>query len=74
MTVLVFGQIAELCGSPTLTAEAPDTDTLDTVLKSRYPGLAGLTYVIAVDQKTVRANTPLHSSSVVALLPPFSGG
>jgi molybdopterin synthase sulfur carrier subunit len=74
MTILAFGQIAELLGSPTLTAEAPDTDALHAVLRNRYPGLANLTYVIAVDQKTIQANTPLHSSSVVALLPPFSGG
>lgn len=75
MTVLAFGQIAELCGSPAFeVATTPDTDALDVLLRDRYPGLRGLTYAIAVDQKTIGGNTPLHPSSVVALLPPFSGG
>jgi molybdopterin synthase sulfur carrier subunit len=74
MTILAFGQIAELCGSTQWESDVPDTDTLDTLLKDRYPRLRGRTYVMAVDRKTIHGNTPLHSSSVVALLPPFSGG
>jgi molybdopterin synthase sulfur carrier subunit len=74
MTILAFGQIAEFCGSPRLEADAPDTDTLYTLLQARYPALRDRTYVIAVDRKTIGGNTPLNSSSVVALLPPFSGG
>ena len=74
MTILAFGQIAELCGSPRLEADVPDTDALQTLLQARFPALHDRSYAIAVDQKTIQRNTPLHSSSVVALLPPFSGG
>ena len=74
MTILTFGQIAELCGNPRLEADVPDTDALQALLQAQFPALRDRTYVIAVDQKTIQRNTPLHSSSVVALLPPFSGG
>jgi molybdopterin synthase sulfur carrier subunit len=74
MTILAFGQIAELCGRPQLEADVSDTDALRALLQERYPALRDRTYVIAVDRKTIGGNTPLTSSSVVALLPPFSGG
>jgi sulfur-carrier protein len=74
MTILAFGQIADLCGSAHLEADVPDTDALRALLQERYPTLRDRTYIIAVDRKTIGDNTLLHSSSVVALLPPFSGG
>ena len=75
MTVLTFGQVADVCGAGPLQVEPlPDTEALEAFLRGRFPGLKGLTYVFAVDQKTIAGNTPLHPSSVVAVLPPFSGG
>ncbi|HTJ10605.1 MAG TPA: MoaD/ThiS family protein [Dinghuibacter sp.] len=75
MTVLTFGRIVDICGAGVLdVAPQPDTDSLEAHLHGRYPELKGLTYVLAVDQKTITGNTPLHPSSVVAVLPPFSGG
>jgi molybdopterin synthase sulfur carrier subunit len=74
ITVLSFGQIADLTGPTLEIRDASDTDTLEALLRQRFPGLRGMSYVVAVDKKTIRENTPLHSSSVVALLPPFSGG
>lgn len=75
MTVLLFGQIADLTGSPSLEIDpVPDTDALNRLLQDRFPGLSQKKYVIAVDKKTIRENTPLGNASVVALLPPFSGG
>ena len=74
--VLSFGQIADLTG-PTL-ENRERCQTPNTLGSSCYgsvsPGSGSMTYVVAVDKKTIRENTPLHSSSVVALLPPFSGG
>jgi len=79
--VLTFGQIADITGSTALGTDAlpdigalPDTDALNAWLHERYPRLQHLKYMIAVDKRSVRENTPLSSHSVVALLPPFSGG
>lgn len=74
MTILTFGQITELCGGTRLEADAPDTDSLHALLQERYPALCDRMYAIAVDQQIISDNTRLYSSSVVALLPPFSGG
>jgi len=75
MIVLSFGQITDITGHTSLVVEPlPDTDTLNAFLQTRYPDLRQKKYVIAVDKKVIRENTPLHAASVVALLPPFSGG
>jgi molybdopterin synthase sulfur carrier subunit len=75
MIVLTFGQITDVTGSPSLEVDpTPDTDALNILLEGLYPGLGQKKYIIAVDKKTILGNTPLSSSSVVALLPPFSGG
>lgn len=75
MTVLTFGRIVDVCGAGALeVAPLPDTDAVLAYLHGRYPELKGMTYVLAVDQKTITGNTPLNPSSVVAVLPPFSGG
>ena len=75
ITVLAFGQIVDLTRCPILSMEeVPDTDSLRAILLEQYPALSTLPYVIAVDKKAISANTPLSPSSVVALLPPFSGG
>jgi molybdopterin synthase sulfur carrier subunit len=39
-----------------------------------YPSLADAKYLIAVDKQTVTGNTILKEGSMIALLPPFSGG
>jgi molybdopterin synthase sulfur carrier subunit len=75
MIVLTFGQITDVTGSPSLEIDpVPDTDALNVLLHGLYPGLRQKKYVIAVDKQTIRENTPLSPASVVALLPPFSGG
>jgi molybdopterin converting factor small subunit len=43
-------------------------------LNKRYPELAATKYVIAVDKQVITENTVLSKKSMVALLPPFSGG
>jgi len=51
-----------------------DTNGLVKELHLLYPALADSKYVIAVDKKVVKENTRLSGKSIVALLPPFSGG
>jgi molybdopterin synthase sulfur carrier subunit len=75
MIVLTFGQITDVTGSPSLEIDpVPDTDALNALLQGRYPGLRQKKYVMAVDKKTIPGNTPLNPASIIALLPPFSGG
>jgi molybdopterin synthase sulfur carrier subunit len=43
-------------------------------LHRTYPALAESKYVIAVNKQVITSNTSLDENSVVALLPPYSGG
>lgn len=73
--VMLFGRLMDATGGKQVTVrDVKDTDQLLQQLKSTYPGLVGLPYLIAVDQNIVSANTPLKDGSVVALMPPYSGG
>lgn len=73
--ILAFGQIAELVGaSEFLVADVPDTDALKAWLANNYPAIQNIAFAISVGKKKVVENTALSSYSVVALLPPFSGG
>jgi molybdopterin synthase sulfur carrier subunit len=72
--VILFGKLSEIAGSPVSLNDVSDTDGLVKALHKNYPALAGTKYVIAVDKQVVDGNTVLHNNSIVALLPPFSGG
>jgi sulfur-carrier protein len=74
MRVILFGRLAEIAGSPVVVNDAADTDSLMKDLQKAYPALAESKYMIAVDKQVVNSNTLLNENSVVALLPPFSGG
>jgi molybdopterin synthase sulfur carrier subunit len=74
ISVLPFGQIAEITGAEAFQLVAADTDEIQRVLADRFPELHRKHYAIAVDKVIVKSNTPINSNSVIALLPPFSGG
>lgn len=69
----MFGKLAEIAGN-SVSVDAQDTDSLVTILHKDYPALATTKYIIAVDKQIIRGKTLLNNNSVVALLPPFSGG
>ena len=72
---MIFGQLTDIVNSHELKfTDISDTNSLVSELNSRYPLLAGSKYVMAVNKQTVTANTVLNEDSIVALLPPFSGG
>ena len=50
------------------------SEDLKEVLLSRFPGLADIVFNIAVDTVIIEEDTRLKPGSIVALLPPFSGG
>lgn len=75
ITVLFFGPLAEHtgCGSLQLAAH-PDTASLQQSLVEKFPALAVRQFALAVNKTIIHQNTALQEGSVVALLPPFSGG
>ena len=74
MTIISFGQIAELLSNKITIDTVSDTDTLKNRLEVEFPALLTIKYAIAVDKKIVSNNTVIKETSEVALLPPFSGG
>ena len=72
--IILFGKLAEIAGNSVSVNNVADTDSLVDSLNKRYPELATTKYVIAVDKQVITENTVLNKKSMVALLPPFSGG
>jgi len=72
--IILFGKLADIAGSSVSVDNVPDTDSLVDSLNQRYPELSTTKYVIAVDKQVIKENTALNKKSMVALLPPFSGG
>ncbi|NCU03947.1 MAG: MoaD/ThiS family protein [Chitinophagaceae bacterium] len=74
ITVLFFGKLVEIAGVKTEMPLVSSTDELLDQLRLQFPALAAEKYIVAVDKKTITANTSLTDNCTVALLPPFSGG
>jgi molybdopterin synthase sulfur carrier subunit len=74
LNIIIFGRLTDIAGSSLTLENVADTNNLVKELHILYPGLADAKYVIAVDKKVVNENTTLTENSIVALLPPFSGG
>lgn len=73
--ILFFGQLADLAGtSEIIIDQVNDTDALIIKLQQQFPLLGESKYIIAVNNKAISTNTALNNNSIVALLPPFSGG
>ena len=74
MHIIFFGRLADIAGNSVFVHDVADTDSLINALQNTYPALAEAKYVIAVNKQVITSNTLLNENSVVALLPPFSGG
>ena len=74
LKIILFGKLADIAGASVSVDNVVDTDSLVNSLNERYPELANTKYVIAVDKQLIKENTVLNKKSMVALLPPFSGG
>ena len=73
--IKIFGQLTDIFKSHELTInDIADTNSLVSELNKRYPSLSASRYIMAVNKKTITGNTVLNDDSIVALLPPFSGG
>jgi len=74
INIIIFGQLCELLGEKLILDDISDTNSLTETLIKRFPQLADVKYMIAVNKKVVTGNISLTNNSTVALLPPFSGG
>jgi sulfur-carrier protein len=74
LQIILFGRLVDIAGSSVFVNGVADTDSLINALHKAYPTLAETKYVVAVDKRVITSNTLLNERSVVALLPPFSGG
>ena len=73
--IMIFGQLTDIINTSTLTlTDIVDTNSLVNELNKLYPALVGSNYIMAVNKQTIATNTILKEDSIVALLPPFSGG
>jgi len=73
--IMLFGQLTDIAGNnKMLLHDVSDTDELVQAVNTLYPAMAGIKYIIAVNKKTIHANTILNETTSVALLPAFSGG
>jgi molybdopterin converting factor small subunit len=74
VNIIIFGRLTDIAGNSLTLENVSDTKALVKELHILYPALADAKYVIAVNKKVVNENTTLTENSIVALLPPFSGG
>ena len=74
VNIIIFGQLCDLLGENIILHDIADTNSLVNTLKEKFPKLADLKYAIAVNKKIITENIVLTNGSIVALLPPFSGG
>ena len=76
LKIKYFGIIAEITGKmeENLVSEIGDTEEITQLLALKYPAMENLEYKIAVDQEIILSKQNLTEKSVIALLPPFSGG
>jgi len=74
LKVQAFGLLAEIVGNNIIVDKQTDTDSLKKQLAVQFPSLVGIKYAIAVDKKIIAGNTLINEASIIALLPPFSGG
>ena len=72
--VVLFGRLTDIAGGSIIVNDVSDTNSLVQMLHKKYPTFANTKYLIAVDKEVIKGNTILKNNSMVALLPPFSGG
>lgn len=72
--VLYFGRVQGITGTSSEIITAGDTVSLRRTLLSKYPQLGGLPFVLALNCRILKEDSPLTDNDAVAILPPFEGG
>jgi molybdopterin synthase sulfur carrier subunit len=75
VSVIFFGQLKDITGGSKLEMnDITELKDLRSALHEKFPGLAEMEYIIAVDKKVVHQNVSLEDNVEIAFLPPYSGG
>ena len=75
MEILFFGQLTDITKASSIQMNGiSDLIALKKHLFEKYPGLSAFNIMIAVDNRLVNDNVELADSSVIAFMPPYSGG
>lgn len=73
--VQLFGCLIDAVGTASIKIEeASDLQSLREKILHTYPSLQKFSFVTALNKKIVKGNAILNEKSMVALMPPFSGG
>lgn len=73
--IISFGKIAEIIGSQMITVpDQTDTDQINDILVELFPDLRSIKYRMALNEHLVNQNIVIVNGSVIAIMPPFSGG
>ncbi len=75
MKVEFFGQLAEMAGTSSVDVVAVSSvSDLKKWLEAKFPSVASVHYMVAVNKKMVDGDLNLSGEEHIALMPPFSGG
>lgn len=75
VSILFFGQLCDVIGTNKIVLDdLHDTSSLIKILNNKYPALKESKYIIAVNKNIIFENTSLDNNSIIALMPPYSGG
>jgi len=70
-----FGQLTDLTKTErVLIEDIHDTDMMMNKIMEMYPALATATFKVALNNKLVNDNIEISGNSIIAFMPPFSGG
>ncbi len=73
--IIAFGMASRIVGNGHLSLpHVGDTDTLRKVLLERFPALAEVPYILAVNQEIISGNQSIPPGAEIAIMPPYSGG
>jgi len=70
-----FGQLTDLTKTEkVLIEDMRDTNIMINKIMEMYPALANATFKVALNNKLVNDNIEITENSIIAFMPPFSGG
>lgn len=72
--VLYFGPAREITGRETEEFAAGDTSSLRSMITDKYPRLGAMPFLLALNSKMLKEESPVRDNDIIAILPPFEGG
>ena len=73
--ILFFGQLTDITGCDAVKIENPGTtEAVKEWLCKQYPGLGSAKFVLAMNNQLIISSQTITEPSIIACMPPFSGG